>query len=57
MRNLSSLRGPRPVAVAPSGDAYRIQPGQLVTVAGFVRPSALVASRDEAAPEAAKKAA
>ena len=58
MRNVTSLHGPRPVATAPTSDAYRIQPGRLVTFAGFVRPSAV--ARTEAASDArlaAKQAA
>jgi hypothetical protein len=55
MSNLTSLHGPRPVATAPTGDAYRIQPGRLVTFAGFVRPSAV--ARTEAEPEARSEAA
>jgi hypothetical protein len=56
MSNLASLHGPRPVASAPSSDSYRNRPGRLITVAGFVRPSAVTADRDDR-PVAAKKAA
>ncbi len=57
MRTPTNLHGPRPVATAPSSDAYRIQPGRLVTFAGHVRASALVAGTADASPEAAKQAA
>ena len=57
MSNPTSLHGPRPVATVPSGDAYRTQPGRLVTFAGFVRPSAVAGFRTDVAPEAARKAA
>ena len=59
MSNLTSLHGPRPVATAPTSDAYRILPGRLVTIAGFVRPSAVARTeaRSEPRSEAAKLAA
>ena len=57
MRTPTSLHAPRPVATAPSSDTYRIQAGRLVTFAGHVRASALVAGSADPAPEAARKAA
>ncbi len=57
MSNVTSLRGPRPVAVVPSNAAYRVQPGRLVTFAGHVRPSAVTGFGVTDAPRAARKAA
>lgn len=56
MSTLTTLHRSRPVATVPSRDAYRIRPGRLMTVAGFVRPSAVEVNRDDR-PVAAKKAA
>ena len=57
MSNVTSLRGPRPVAVVPSNAAYRVQPGRLVTFAGHVRPTAVTGFGVTDAPRAARKAA
>ena len=57
MSNLASLHGPRPVATAPSSDAYRIRPGRLVTFAGHVPASALAAPHSDRGADAARKAA
>jgi hypothetical protein len=56
MSNLASLHGPRPVATAPSSASYRNRSGRFITLAGFVRPSAVTVERD-GGPVAAKKAA
>ena len=58
MSNVTSLRGTRPVAVVPTGSAYRILPGRLVTFAGHIRAGVVSrATPVAAAPVAAKQAA
>ncbi len=57
MSNVTSLRGPRQVAVVPSSASYRVQPGRLVTFAGHVRPAAVTGFGAHEAPSAARKAA
>lgn len=56
MRHVTSLHGPRPVAVVPAFPSYRTQAGRLITLAGIVRPGAVAGFR-AAAPSAARKAA
>ena len=57
MTTITSLRRPRPVATVPTSPAYRSQPGRLVTVAGFVRPTAVTGFRAAPQPEATRQAA